>query len=73
MSATISQCGACGLVFVSMKAFDAHRAGPYTRGGRRCLTQQEMRARGMAQDGKGRWMPPDSRGGQHQAPPRKSA
>ncbi|HLI89070.1 MAG TPA: hypothetical protein VKV37_10315 [Ktedonobacteraceae bacterium] len=55
----ISQCGACNLVFVSVKAFDAHRTGPYTRGGRRCLTPSELQAKGMVQDEKGRWRLPE--------------
>jgi hypothetical protein len=45
-------CCSCGELFNSTKAFDQHRVGRYPRlrGGRlvrRCLTAEEMQARGM--------------------------
>lgn len=60
MKHTRSECAACGAVFAGVRAFDAHRVGPFIRGGRRCLTPPEMQARGMAQDARGWWMLPAS-------------
>ena len=50
-----SQCCACGALFVSIAAFDYHRVGPYSSGGRRCLAFAEMLAKGMIQDTQGCW------------------
>lgn len=47
------QCGACGLYFSSPWTFDMHRTGEIDA--RRCLTVRELRKKGMAKDGKGRW------------------
>jgi len=51
---TRSECSGCGLVFSGVKAFDAHRVGPYglefapgrykVHPDRRCLTEAEMAA-----------------------------
>jgi hypothetical protein len=61
MKHTRSICPACGAVFAGMRAFDAHRIGPYTSGGRRCLTPLEIQAEGMSQDARGWWMLPASK------------
>ncbi|WP_233867197.1 hypothetical protein [Paraburkholderia adhaesiva] len=56
-----NQCPTCGAFFNSTYAFDAHRTGPF--GGaqgepsrRRCLTVDEMRAKGMTLNQAGFWM-----------------
>jgi hypothetical protein len=54
------QCAACGQYFNSTYAFDKHRVGDYT--GRRCLTVDEMRAKGMAQKPEGWWISSIARG-----------
>lgn len=58
MKHTRSQCACCKQVFAGTKAFDAHRAGPYTRKQqrRRCLSASEMRLRGMTQNEQGWWL-----------------
>jgi hypothetical protein len=58
MKHTQSQCASCKQVFAGIRAFDAHRVGPYTRKQqkRRCLSSREMRLRGMAQNEQGWWM-----------------
>ena len=43
-------------MFSSLSAFDLHRIGKVQREMRRCLTEQEMRERGMVQNEKGWWM-----------------
>lgn len=62
-------CGACGLDFSSVRAFDQHRVGrhaylvgegfrrsPALEDGRRCLVPHELLEDGMfAQDARGRW------------------
>jgi hypothetical protein len=61
-------CGACGLDFSSVQAFDRHRVGKhaytFTEGlnmnppredGRRCLDVEELEALQFAQDARGRW------------------
>jgi hypothetical protein len=58
MKHTRSVCPACGATFAGVRAFDAHRVGPYIPCGRRCLTPLEMQAEGMIQDARGWWMPP---------------
>jgi hypothetical protein len=57
MRHTRSECAACGAVFAGVRAFDAHRVGPYPDG-RRCLIPGEMRALGMTQDNRGWWLLP---------------
>jgi len=44
----------CGEYFNSTRAFDKHRTGEYSS--RRCLSQAEMRAIGMAQNAAGFWV-----------------
>lgn len=41
-----TQCAGCGRYFTGMGIFDRHRIGPATA--RRCMTEGEMRAAGMA-------------------------
>ena len=61
-------CGACGVDFASVAAFDRHRVGrhaysflegmhlePPQEDGRRCLDEGEMRQAGMEVDARGRW------------------
>ena len=66
-----NECGACGLDFSSLSGFESHRVGkhaytysqgvrmePMREDGRRCLTADELTARGMAQNALGRWTLP---------------
>lgn len=66
-------CGACGEDFSSVKMFDAHRVGrhaytysqgvamdPIREDGRRCLSADEMTAKGWLSDARGRWSDPAS-------------
>lgn len=46
-------CRGCGATFGSLKAFDAHRVGPFTA--RRCLPNAEMLGQGFRQGIDGRW------------------
>jgi hypothetical protein len=50
-----NQCPSCLLGFNSTPAFDKHRTGPFD-GGRRCLTEAEMLAKGMAKASSGFWV-----------------
>lgn len=57
------RCGGCGEVFNSLSAFDAHRVGPYRQWwepvaapDRRCLTAEQMAAKGMALNVRGYWV-----------------
>ena len=50
-----NQCPSCLLGFNSTPAFDKHRTGPFD-GGRRCLTEVEMLAKGMAISSSGYWV-----------------
>lgn len=47
------RCGACGRFFGSVTAFDRHQR--LARGDLRCLTDDEMRARGMVRGAAGWW------------------
>jgi hypothetical protein len=49
-----NQCTGCGEFFNSSGAFDHHRIGPFTS--RRCLSAEEMQAKGMALNGAGYWV-----------------
>ena len=51
-----SECTVCNLVFSSIHSFDKHRTGNYAERTRRCLTVDEMKAKGMAQNEKGIWV-----------------
>ena len=48
------QCAACGKYFSRSSVFDKHRTGDYG-GGRRCMTTEEMGAKGMRADATGVW------------------
>ena len=61
-------CGACGLDFAGVSAFDAHRVGkhaytsteglrmdPPREDGRRCLYPHELEEKGFVQNSWGRW------------------
>lgn len=54
------RCQGCGAQFNSTAAFDKHRTGNYGTvrepGDRRCLTESEMLSKGMAVNGRGRWV-----------------
>ena len=68
---TRSKCAACGVVFASVSAFDAHRVGNYERrdpatgrkrrATRRCLSLVELVARGMVQNARSFWSLPGAR------------
>jgi hypothetical protein len=60
------QCGGCGLYFSSPATFDKHRDGDMDY--RVCLSVRAMRAKGMGQDGKGRWGLVAEGGGAGQVP-----
>ena len=61
-----NQCPTCGKVFRSNTAFDFHRAGEYSSlnpdgltyspSKRRCMTTEEMLAKGMGQQESGTWV-----------------
>jgi hypothetical protein len=57
------RCAACGAYFNSTRAFERHRVGPYRQFNdppdapdRRCLSEAEMTARGMAKNRTGFWV-----------------
>lgn len=49
------RCSGCGQLFNSVGSFDGHRTGPYAAG-RRCLTTEEMMARGWSRNQGGYWI-----------------
>jgi hypothetical protein len=58
-------CGVCGSDFTGLSLFDAHRVGkhaydfgPEHPDGRRCLSIEEMKAKGWKLDPRGRWSDP---------------
>jgi hypothetical protein len=55
-----NQCPTCSGYFNSTYAFDAHRTGPFGHGGqpaqRRCMSVDEMRAKGMSLNAAGFWI-----------------
>lgn len=51
----IEHCTECHQTFTGNTSGDKHRVGPFFPGGRRCLTADEMRAKGMAQNARGQW------------------
>lgn len=55
LSGQRNQCRSCGEYFNSNAAFDKHRAGTYTPNTRHCLSQDEMKAKGMVIGGDGFW------------------
>lgn len=55
------RCAACGDLFNSTSAFDRHRAGTFAPLGtwphaRRCLTAEELQAKGWSRNGAGFWI-----------------
>jgi hypothetical protein len=56
-----SHCSACKHTFTSDTAFDLHRTGNFQQSTRCCLTEDEMRVRGMTRNARGWWSGP-SRG-----------
>lgn len=54
------QCAECGKYFSRTSSFDKHRTGKYGEGAekskRRCMTDAEMRAKGMATTSTGVWL-----------------
>jgi hypothetical protein len=50
----VNQCPTCFTVFNSTAAFDKHRVGLFTA--RRCLSDDEMLAKGMGPNRYGRWV-----------------
>ena len=49
-----NQCPACGELFNSSGAFDKHRTGDFSA--RRCLSVEEMTAKGMVPNETGFWL-----------------
>lgn len=52
---SISHCTVCHETFRSNYVGDRHRVGEFEPDTRRCLTPDEMRARGWVPDARGRW------------------
>lgn len=50
------QCGACSALFGGTRLFERHRVGAYVPDQRRCLSQDEMRARGWSKNRDGFWI-----------------
>jgi hypothetical protein len=50
-----NQCGGCGEFFNSSFAFDKHRTGEFGKN-RRCITPDEMTAKGMSKNAAGFWI-----------------
>jgi hypothetical protein len=68
-SHAVCECAGCGLFFSSETSFNKHRTGSYgdpiykvkdvvgyEKSTRRCMSEDEMRATGMAQNDKGLWV-----------------
>jgi len=55
LSGDRNECPTCGLYFNSSVAFDRHRTGDFGKD-RRCMTLDEMKARGMAVNASGYWV-----------------
>jgi len=70
----VSYCTGCKRIFSSTSAFDLHRIGNFTHRQRRCLTPQEMSARGMMRNEKGQWtLPPTEKVAPWYTSPKQSA
>jgi hypothetical protein len=61
----VNVCRVCGEDFSSLEIFDGHRVGRHEvdfsairRDGRRCLSVDEMSAKGWQLDSRGRWVDP---------------
>ena len=48
-------CAACHQTFTGTTSGDRHRVGAFWPDERRCLTPEEMRAKGMEQNARGHW------------------
>ncbi len=48
-------CGGCERMFASLASFDKHRTGSFSRKERRCMSEQEMTAHGLAVNTVGIW------------------
>lgn len=57
----LEHCTACHITFTSSAAGDMHRAGRYFPSERRCLSVDEMVAKGMKPNGRGYWTSGGSR------------
>ena len=66
------ECIGCLRLFRGVPAFDAHRTGPHGRG-RRCMTDAEMIAAGLALDERGVWAWVGEIGRVRQKPPHRFA
>ena len=55
LSGDRNQCQGCREYFNSTHAFDKHRTGEHGKN-RRCLTADEMEAKGMSKNSKGFWI-----------------
>lgn len=55
LSGDRNQCRGCGEFFNSTFAFDKHRTGDFGKD-RRCLTVDEMEAKGMSKNAAGFWV-----------------
>lgn len=49
------QCGACHRYFNSLTAFETHRIGRFEPDERRCMTNDELRAKGLRPNAAGWW------------------
>lgn len=47
LGSEMCECPTCHLFFSTTRNFDRHQIGPYHDNSRRCLTPQEMEAKGM--------------------------
>ncbi len=56
LSGDRNQCAGCGEFFNSSFAFDRHRIGEHEGNQRRCMTIDEMIARGMSVSSSGFWI-----------------
>lgn len=56
LSGDRNQCAGCGEYFNSSFAFDRHRVGEHEGEQRRCMTVDEMLARGMSVSASGFWI-----------------
>jgi hypothetical protein len=62
-----NQCPTCGELFGRNRTFDMHRTGTYEPPQRRCLTEHEMREKGLTKDARGFWRQPGRPGGWNMA------
>lgn len=56
LSGDHNQCPTCSQFFNSTYAFDKHRVGEYKDKSRRCLTVDQMTAKGMQKSARGFWV-----------------